>query len=206
MLTGQKSWPVGVCCRPAGLSLLIIRPRLRSRTCVICSASGIWLKLPISTVNEGAKMGMLKACVQFLRAMLIPKAHLVVENLALRQQLAVCKQSVKHPKLRLRDRVFWVLLSRLWSNWRSALAIVQPETFVRWHRQGFNLFWRWKSRGHFRMHGPDPGFHGELWQEKLAGRGHPCTSRLHERPSAPTASAWWVVWRGDLCVGLWGDP
>ena len=76
-------------------------------------------------------MGMLKACVQFLRAMLIPKAHLVVENLALRQQLAVCKQSVKRPRLRLRDRVFWVLLSRLWPNWRSALAVVQPETVIR---------------------------------------------------------------------------
>jgi hypothetical protein len=81
--------------------------------------------LPISTVNEGAKMGILKACVLFLRAMLIPKAHLVVENLALRQQLAVLGQSVKRPKLRPRDRVFWVWLSRLWPNWRSALVLVQ---------------------------------------------------------------------------------
>ena len=76
-------------------------------------------------------MGIMKTCVLFLRAMRIPKAHLVVENLALRQQLAVCKQSVKRPRLRLRDRVFWVLLSRLWPNWRSALAVVQPETVIR---------------------------------------------------------------------------
>jgi hypothetical protein len=44
------------------------------------------------------------------------------------------------------DRVLLCWLSRLWSNWRSALLIVQPETIVRWHRQGFRLYWRWKSR------------------------------------------------------------
>ena len=91
-------------------------------------------------------MGFLKACVLFLRAMLIPKIHLAFENLALRQQLAVNKHSVKRPKLRPRDRVFWVLLSHLWVNWRSALAIVQPETVIKWHRMGFKLYWRWKSR------------------------------------------------------------
>jgi len=91
-------------------------------------------------------MGFLKACMLFLRAMFIPKAYLAFENLALRQQLAVCKQSVKRPKLRPRDRVFWVLLARLWPNWRSVLAIVQPETVIKWHRMGFKLYWRWKSR------------------------------------------------------------
>jgi len=89
-------------------------------------------------------MSILTAVTLFLRAMLTAKIHLAVENLALRQQLAVCRQSVKRPKLR--PRVFWVLLCRLWSNWRSALAIVQPETVVKWHRKGFKLFWRWKSK------------------------------------------------------------
>jgi hypothetical protein len=56
------------------------------------------------------------------------------------------KQSAKRPKLRPRDRVFWAWLSRFWSNWRCALVIVQPDTVVRWHRQGFKLYWRWKSR------------------------------------------------------------
>jgi putative transposase len=101
--------------------------------------------LPISTVNEGEKMGILKAGVLFLRAMFIPEVHLVVENLALRQQLAVLGQSVKRPKLRPRDRVFWVWFSRLWPNWRSALILVRPETVIRWHHQGFKLYWRWKS-------------------------------------------------------------
>jgi len=58
----------------------------------------------------------------------------------------VYRHIVKRPKLRMRDRIFWVLLSRLWPNWRSALAIVQPETVIKWHRQGFKLYWRWKSR------------------------------------------------------------
>jgi transposase InsO family protein len=91
-------------------------------------------------------MGILKACVLFLRGMLVPRSTLAIENLALRQQLAVYKQSVKRPKLRPRDRIFWVWLSRLWSNWRSALAMVQPDTVIGWHRQGFKLYWRWKSR------------------------------------------------------------
>jgi putative transposase len=91
-------------------------------------------------------MGMLKAVLVFLRAMLIPKVHLAFENLALRQQLAVCRQSVKRPKLRPRDRLFWVWLSRLWPPSRSVLAIVQPETVIKWHRMGFKLYWRWKSK------------------------------------------------------------
>ncbi len=61
---------------------------------------------------------------------------MAAENLALRQQLA----------LRKRDRIFWVWLSRLWTGWRSLLVIVQPDTVIRWHHQGFRLYWRWKSR------------------------------------------------------------
>ena len=78
--------------------------------------------------------------------MLAPRSILAMENLALRQQLAVYKQSVKRLKLRRRDRIFWVWLSRLWLNWRSARIMVQPQTVVGWHRQGFQLYWRWKSR------------------------------------------------------------
>ena len=91
-------------------------------------------------------MGLLKAVMVFLRAMLIPKVSLAFENLALRQQLAVHTQSVKRPKMRPSDRVFWVYLSHLWPDWRDALAIVQPETVIKWHRLGFKLYWRWKSK------------------------------------------------------------
>ncbi len=79
-------------------------------------------------------------------AFLICRTNLAMENLALRQQLAILNRKTARPHLRNRDRFFWVAISKLWPNWRSALLIVQPDTVVKWHRQGFRLFWRWKSR------------------------------------------------------------
>ena len=73
-------------------------------------------------------MGIVQSIFLFVRAFIMGRAAAAVENLALRQQLAVFKQSVKRPKLRSRDRDFWGLCSCLWPNWRSALVIVQPET------------------------------------------------------------------------------
>jgi putative transposase len=91
-------------------------------------------------------MGIWKTIAWFLWVLVVPKYRLALENLALRQQLAVCNRSIKRPKLRRRDRVFWTWLMRLWPQWKSALVIVKPETVIRWHRQGFRLYWRWKSR------------------------------------------------------------
>jgi putative transposase len=91
-------------------------------------------------------MGIIKVICLLIRAFLLPRLIPAAENLALRQQVAVYQHTVKRPKLRKRDRIFWVWLSQLWSNWRSVLAIVQPETVIQWHRQGFKRYWRWKSR------------------------------------------------------------
>lgn len=85
-----------------------------------------------------------------LRSACRSHSELVLENLALRQQLATFKQREPRPRLRKSDRLFWLILSRIWSNWRSALHVVQPATVVRWHRQGFRYYWRWKSRGRGR--------------------------------------------------------
>jgi len=75
------------------------------------------------------------------------RAALALENLALRHQVGVLQRSArKRPKLTPSDRRLWVWLSRIWSDWRSALAIVKPETVVAWHRVGFRLFWTWKVR------------------------------------------------------------
>jgi putative transposase len=82
----------------------------------------------------------------FLRAMLFGSAAVAIENLALRHQLLVLQRSVARPRLSRWDRILWVWLSRVWVGWRSTLAIVQPATVLAWHRQGFRLFWRWKSR------------------------------------------------------------
>ena len=72
-------------------------------------------------------------------------ATLALENAALRQQLTIYERDQKHPRLRTGDRVFWVLLRRLWSAWDRSLIIVQPETVIAWHRQGFKLPWRRRS-------------------------------------------------------------
>ena len=71
---------------------------------------------------------------------------LVLENLALRHQLAVLQRSAPRLRLRRSDRLFWVLLSRLWSGWPDGVSIVQPATVVRWQRSAFKIFWTWKSR------------------------------------------------------------
>ena len=71
---------------------------------------------------------------------------LVLENLALRHQLVILQRTVPRPRLRTADRLFWVLLSRLWAGWTDAISVVQPATVIRWQRAGFTLFWTWKSR------------------------------------------------------------
>jgi hypothetical protein len=74
-------------------------------------------------------------------------SNLAAENLALRQQLVVMKRVNKRPKIRRADRLFWVVLSRIWTPWRKSLVIVKPDTVVHWHRKGFKLFWKFKSKG-----------------------------------------------------------
>ena len=81
-----------------------------------------------------------------IRTLFMRKQALLLENLALRQQLAAYRRTSERARLRPSDRVFWVGLSRLWDGWPSALVIVKPETVIRWHRKGFRLFWRRKSR------------------------------------------------------------
>ncbi len=82
----------------------------------------------------------------FLWLVLRPQGTLAAENLLLRKQLAMFRErKVKHHRPDTPVRIALVLLSRLF-NWRDALVVVQPRTLVRWHRQGFRLFWRWKSR------------------------------------------------------------
>ena len=69
-----------------------------------------------------------------------------MQILALRQQLGVLKRKRPRPRLLIHDRIFWVLLRRVWPAWRHALVIVKPETVVAWHRAGFRWFWRLRSR------------------------------------------------------------
>ncbi len=76
------------------------------------------------------------------------RAALHAEILALRHQLLVLQRSARsrRPNLSATDRILWVLFSRWWADWRSALLIIKPETVIAWHRRGFRLYWRWKSK------------------------------------------------------------
>ena len=81
-------------------------------------------------------MGVFCIVVTVLGAFVRNRSELAMENFALRQQLAILRRQLKRPRLKTRDRAFWVLLSGVFSNWRSCLLIVQPDTVVRSHKQG----------------------------------------------------------------------
>ena len=91
-------------------------------------------------------LDLVKSLLLTGKSLLKTKEELALENLALRQQLAVLSRDSKRAKLTKADRAFWVALKRLWPGWSDALVIVEPETVIGWHRKGFKLFWRWKSR------------------------------------------------------------
>jgi transposase InsO family protein len=91
-------------------------------------------------------MSVVRVIVILFRVFLLRRAALAAEILALRHQLGVLQRSVKRPRLRQRDRILWVWLSRIWTGWRTSLVIVKPDTVIKWHRDGFRLYWRWKSR------------------------------------------------------------
>ncbi len=91
-------------------------------------------------------MSIHRMLFRLLCALFQGRLELAAENIALRQQLAILQRTAKRPRLRLRDRIFWAWLSRLWRHWRSALLVVKSDTVVRWHREGFRLYWKWKSR------------------------------------------------------------
>ena len=116
---------------------------------------------------------MLDVIFAVLRALLSgfqPRSRLALENLALRHQLAVLKRQTHKPKLSSADRLLWVGLRRLWPQWPSALLLFQPQTIIAWHRLGFRLFWRWKSRvrdGRPSLDGDLVALIQQTWQANL---------------------------------------
>src|SRR5215472_14081764 len=90
---------------------------------------------------------LLASLIGTVRSGFRTRAALQLEILALRHQMNVLRRSQRgRVRLQKTDRIFWTRLLRLWPDWRSALLIVKPETVIAWHRQGFRLFWSWKSR------------------------------------------------------------
>src|SRR5437879_9064610 len=142
------------------------------------------------------------------RSVVRTRRELALEDLALRQQLAVWKARQPRPRLTEMDRIFWIVLARFWKNWRSSLQVVRPETVVRWHRRGFRLYWAWKSRRRWGRPaiGRDlrdlirqmscanplwgaPRIHGELLKLGLTV-SQATVSKYMVRPRRPPSQAW----------------
>ena len=91
-------------------------------------------------------LGLLADLVGLVVLTMRPRRSVEAENLVLRRQLALFKErGVKPQRIDAATRISLVWLTRL-CDWRSCLIVVRPETVVRWHRAGWRLFWRYKSR------------------------------------------------------------
>ena len=91
---------------------------------------------------------LLKLIRWMLLGLFRSRASIEAENLALRHQLNVLRRSArKRPILGNFDRLIFVCLYRIAPRVLDAVAIIEPETIIRWHRAGFRSFWRWKSVG-----------------------------------------------------------
>src|SRR2546425_4192032 len=91
---------------------------------------------------------MLGALVGFVVGQFRSRASLVAENELLRQQLAAAKSRLQRKRVMFTgsQRLTIALLTRWTASWRATVALVQPATVLRWHREGFRLLWRWRSR------------------------------------------------------------
>jgi transposase InsO family protein len=155
---------------------------------------------------------MLRVLIAYSCRLFRSRRDLLLENLALRQQLRALTRKRPRQRLTWPDKLFWVGLKRFWSRWKQSLLIVQPETVVRWHGAGFKLYWEWISRPRgpvgrkptskelreliFRMVTENPTWgapriHGEL---KMLGFGISERTVLHWMRKAPrspeTARRW----------------
>ena len=83
-----------------------------------------------------------------LRTLFLGRHRLALENLALRQQLAILHRKVPHPRSTEADRRFWLVLRALHDGWRDCLHLVSPATVVRWHRRGWRWYWGRRMKRH----------------------------------------------------------
>jgi MgtC family len=165
VLVGQGHLFTPVACSILVAMLLSLKPQLRAfagglsqrevRSALLLGLLGfvIWPLLPDRFVDpwqliqprEDWITVVVIACLGFLNYVLL-RIYGSKGNLALRQQLAVLRRRRPQPRFAAPDRLFWVMLRRLWSRWKQSLILVQPETVVRWHRAGFKAYWTWLSR------------------------------------------------------------
>jgi uncharacterized protein (TIGR02391 family) len=143
------------------------------------------------------------------RSALRGRKELILENLLLRQQLQVALRPRRRLSLEQRDRLFWVLVRRIFPDWRRYLLYVRPETVIRWHRGGWRRYWAWRSRTRLgrprlsaevrlliaRMAGENPLWGTERIRGELLKLGLVVSSRSIRRyrrrqPARPPRLAW----------------
>ncbi len=91
-------------------------------------------------------LDFMSSLVAALRDLTRSRLSLQMEIFALRHQLAVYKRTARRPRIRPADRILWSWISRVWSGWRDALIVVQPQTVIAWRRKKFREYWRHLSR------------------------------------------------------------
>jgi len=89
---------------------------------------------------------MLRSVFLFLLSLFKSQTQLHLEVLFLRKQLEIVARSTPRLKMKPADRFFLDFLTDLFDSWKAALLIVKLETLIRWHRQNFRIFWKWKER------------------------------------------------------------
>jgi hypothetical protein len=148
---GWRNYPVIACIRYKNLAgtttleIVVLSINVRTLTSIKGSLYHLslakipsLLKLLTFSHRPAKSVSMMKMLLKLmLNILLRPQSNsdLALENFALRQQLAIWKRRKKRPQIRTKDRLFWVVLSRFWSNWREALVIVKPDTVVRWYKR-----------------------------------------------------------------------
>jgi putative transposase len=147
LLSSSGARSLRSCCRTS----LDDRPRIRSDDAVL-RIPAFRLAATVADLAARAMRALRHACRPsgvasgFIADLTRSRAELITENAILRQQLTVAARAVKRPAFHVHERGLLVLLASLHRQWRHALLLVKPETLLRWHRDGFRLFWRRKSR------------------------------------------------------------
>jgi transposase InsO family protein len=168
-------------------------------------------------------LDLLRLVLMTLRAACRSRGDLVLENLLLRHQLAVLARPTCRRRYRFRrlDQLLWVLVRRLRRDWRRHLVVVSPDTVVRWHRAGWRLYWRWRSRSPggrprlspemqeliARMSGENPLWGSERIRGELLKLGIAVSNRSIRRYRSPRSprppSQTWRTFLANHAHAIW---